>query len=132
MDDEDGRGDDAYPEMTSAELRVTLHTLGLTRDQVSRLLRVSARTVDRWQYGERLPPPGVVGAIRAWQERADAELAEMLAAVDADPSQPVVTFRDNEAWLASRPGERMPAAWHRAVVARVLASRPGVRVVYER
>lgn len=122
-------GDDAHP-MTGAELRCILHSLGLARDQVARLWDVPARTVDRWLYGQRDAPPGIVREVREWQLRADDELAAMLADIDRDPGHIVVTYRDDDGYMAAHPGDRMPSAWHRAIVARAMLARPDVRVDY--
>jgi transcriptional regulator with XRE-family HTH domain len=38
--------------------------LGLSRDELGRVLGVSGRTVSYWESGRKLPAPGKAGAIR--------------------------------------------------------------------
>lgn len=127
MTDDDARPDDA---MTGAELRCIAHTLGLSRDHLARLLRVQPRTVERWLYGQRPAPPGVVSQVRTWLRAADDELSRMIADHDAEPARVVVTYRDDGDHMTAAPGSRMPSSWHRALVARLMAARPSVRVDY--
>lgn len=121
--------DDAHP-MTGAELRCLLAALGLGRDQSARLLRMAPRSVERMMYGVRDVPPGIALEVRSWLERADGDLADIRAALERDPDHSVVTFRDDDEYMAAHPGDRMPAAYHRAIVGRVLLERPGTRVAY--
>jgi hypothetical protein len=42
------------------QVRDTLAKLGLTTSEAARLFRYSRRSFERWIYGERRPPPGIV------------------------------------------------------------------------
>ena len=45
-------------------IRAARVSLGLSRDELGRILGVSGRTVSYWESGRKLPMPGKAGAIR--------------------------------------------------------------------
>jgi len=49
------------------EVKELREALGLTQEELARLIGVSARTVSRWERGESEPTPLALRGIRRWQ-----------------------------------------------------------------
>lgn len=138
----------ATEQMTAAELRVVREYLGLTTRWLADHLGVAERSVHRWESGEWPVPGGVSVEV----ERLEAATADRVgAAVEAchdarDPA--ILTYRTDQLYRrhhphvgpGAYPGPRLgsrpvvavpwPAAWHRAVVARVAQGVPGLVIDY--
>jgi hypothetical protein len=116
--------------MTEAEFRVIREFLGVSGDWIAQHLGVSPRTVRHWEAGRYRIPDGV----RVEVERMERETADIVAAGIAQlmdhPSPSVVTYRSDAEYHAAHPEAGWPAAWHRAVVARIAQEVPGLAIVY--
>ena len=117
--------------MNGARIRVVRQDLGLTVDTAAAVLGVETTTMRRWETARSKMPPGAVEDLLALVERSRA-LARAYAAELAGQAEPwLVTYASDEALWAAQPDlAPLPAAWHRAVVARVIDQVPGVEVVY--
>ena len=107
--------------MTPAELRMVRESLGLTGEDLARHLGVALRTVRRWEHGQSPIPDGVQAELQTL-ESWTANHARMLADGLRESGETVLTIPEHD-------GEE-PAAWWRAVAARVRREVPGVRVHY--
>ncbi|MER5355730.1 DUF1870 family protein [Kitasatospora sp. NPDC002551] len=116
--------------MQPAELRVVREYLGLTGDWLAAHLQVSGRTVRAWEAGRHPIPDAVRLEVEALEQHT-AEFvgaaAARLAGID-DPG--VWTYRSDDEYHAAHPESFFPAAWHRAVVARIAYEVPGLRIAY--
>jgi hypothetical protein len=119
--------DDADP-MTAAELRCAREGLGLSTDALAELLDTAGRTVRRWESGTYLVPDGVRDFLARFREEVDAHAAHI--AEESAGYLTVVTYRSDAAYAADYPDSEMTARWHRQMIARVVAARPGLRIVY--
>ena len=118
--------------MTPAEFRVFREYLGLTGDWLAEHLGVSARTVRHWEQGKYPIPDGVRLEIEDLEDRTQRfidALVEKISGVDAE-DRVVVTYRSDDECRAAHPDIEFPAAWHRAVVARIAYQVPGLSIVY--
>ncbi len=117
--------------MTPAEFRVVREYLGLTGDWLATHLGVSSRTVRHWEQGKYPIPDGVRLVVEGLEQyTADAvELELGMLELQQGPPE-VVTYRSDEEYRAAHPDMRMPASWHRAVVARAAQEVPGLSIVY--
>ncbi|WP_232323513.1 helix-turn-helix domain-containing protein [Catenuloplanes japonicus] len=116
--------------MTDAELRVVREHLGLTGDALAAHLGVSGRTVRHWEHGKYEVPDGVRLAVEDLEQRT-AEFVDGIVKALADvPDPAVIVYRTDADYRAAHPGVDLPAAWHRAVVARVAQEVPGLGIVY--
>lgn len=55
-------------------LRAARKRLGLSRDELGRLLNVSGRTVSYWETGRKLPDPRRASALRSRLELSEVDL----------------------------------------------------------
>jgi len=53
------------------DVKVLREGLGLTQEELARLIGVSARTVSRWENGESEPTALALKGIRRWQQMLD-------------------------------------------------------------
>lgn len=116
--------------MTPAEFRVVREFLGLTGDWLAGHLSVSPRTVRHWEAG-RYPIPG---GVRLEMERLEAETGDFIARAVGhllDMPDPVaVAYRSDVEYHAAHPEVAWPAAWHRAVIARIALEVQGLAITY--
>lgn len=118
--------------MNGARLRVLREWLGLDVDGLGQILAVAPRTIRRWEGDKSTISPGAVEDFTALLDRSEALVAAYLAEL-ADQAPVMVTHANDEDFWAAQPSLRpLPAAWHRALVARVLVQRPDVEVTYPR
>jgi transcriptional regulator with XRE-family HTH domain len=105
--------------MSPAELLVIREFLGLSRDALAALLDVPSGSITKWESGDTSVPDGARLAV----ERIEAATATTVsaginAAMDA-PGPTLVIYRTDEEYRSAHPDTVYPAAWHRAVVARI-------------
>ena len=120
--------------MTPAELHVVREFLGLTMDDLARILGNSERTVRRWSGGSTPIPDGARQDIEALEAHT-AEFVNRVIDVlqdDPDPSEgAILVYRTDAEYWAHHPEQHpYPASWHRAVVARVVQEVPGLQITY--
>ncbi|MGW3563518.1 helix-turn-helix domain-containing protein [Streptomyces sp. NPDC000941] len=113
--------------LNPAELRAAREYLGLTGDHLAKLLGVNPRTVRSWEQG-RDPIPGdkrpEIAELKAATDKAVAEMVEAWA-----EGAPLITYRNDDEYLAAHRGGRWTASWHRRVCARA-AEQTGARIDY--
>ena len=114
------------PVMDGVTLSLAMARMHLSRDQLSALLGIAPRTVERWRYDHRPIPPGIAESIRTMLREHDDAVAAGIAA--ADECGAVTTYRDTDAARAA--GSRYPAHWWHAVAVRVSDARPDYPVRY--
>jgi DNA-binding XRE family transcriptional regulator len=116
--------------MTAAEFRVVRESLGLAQDWLAGHVGVPTATIEAWERGgERIP--GVVRAALGDLERLTGEfVGKAVADLAGLPEPGIVTYRDDAEYRAAHPESGYPAAWHRAVVARVAQEIPGLSIAY--
>ena len=116
------------PPMSSAEFKVLREQLGLTAPWVAEQRGVAVRTVRNWEDRGPVPIPAAAWLfeLRDRFNRAVEDEVFRLAELDDDPRRRVtVVPRIDE----DSPDE-LPASFHRAVAARVLAEVPSARIRY--
>lgn len=119
--------------LTPAELRAAREALGLTGDQLARVLAVNPRTVRSWEQG-RDPVPGRIRPLVAELRETTREAVDTLTArmEELPPGErTLITYRGDEELQQAGPyaWRRMSAAWHRRVCAQA-AERTGARITY--
>ncbi|BAC68767.1 hypothetical protein AQJ43_11225 [Streptomyces avermitilis] len=127
------RNVDGVPEgrgMTPAEFRVVREFLGLTGGWLAEHVGVSPNTVERWEQGEERIPAAVRGALGDLGRLTGEFVAEVVNSLVDLPEPGIVTYRDDAEYHAAHPESGYPAAWHRAVVARVAQEIPGLSIAY--
>ncbi|MFD7712800.1 helix-turn-helix domain-containing protein [Streptomyces sp. NPDC059786] len=116
--------------MTPAEFRVVREFLGLTGAWLAVHMGVSPSTVDAWERGEE-PIPGAARLALADLERLTGEfVAKAVDSLRDLPEPGIVTYRNDAEYRAAHRESGYPAAWHRAVVARVAQEVPGLSIAY--
>jgi transcriptional regulator with XRE-family HTH domain len=116
--------------MTSAELKVVREFLGLTGDWLAGHLGVSPRTVRHWEQGKYPIPDGVRLEIEDLERRTGEFVSGIVGKLMDMPDPGVLTYRDDAEYRADHPDVPFPAAWHRAVIARVAQDVPGLRIAF--
>jgi len=128
MDTTDPIPDDEI--MTPAELRVVREYLGLTGEALAAHLGVSSRTVRHWEAGVYAIPDGVRQEIEDLEEATATAVADAIAQLLDVPDPVVIVYRTDEPYHYTHPEITLPAAWHRAVIARAAQEVPGLRIDY--
>lgn len=116
--------------MTDAEFRVAREFLGLTGDWLAGHLGVSPRTVRHWEQGKYAIPDGVRLEMEDLERRTGEFVSAVIDKLMDVPEPTVVTYRTDEEYHAAHPEVPFPAAWHRAVVARVAQEVPALSIAY--
>lgn len=116
--------------MTPAEFKVVREYLGLTGDWLAGHLGVSPRTVRHWEQGKYPIPDGVRLQIEDLELRTGVFIGGIVEKLLDVPDPGVITYRDDAEYHAAHPEIPFPAAWHRAVVARVAQEVNGLRIAY--
>ena len=62
--------------MTGEDIRREREKLGITQDELAKLLGVATNTVSRWEIGQRNPHPLTLKAIRTVLAEVKAEMAK--------------------------------------------------------
>lgn len=114
--------------------KVAREFLGLSGDWLAGHLGVSGRVVRHLEAGSTQSLTESLTE-SAWKSRpwntAPAEfIAGVVEGLTDIPEPAVVTCRTDEEYHAAYPGIGFPAAWHRAVVARVALEVPGLSITY--
>jgi transcriptional regulator with XRE-family HTH domain len=117
--------------MSPAEFRVAREYLGLTGDWLARRLDVNPRTVRSWEQGRDPIPDGVRKEIIDLEELTASFVADVVGQFLDRPDPVVITYRSDAEYRRAWPDARFPAAWHRAIVARVAREVPGLAITYE-
>lgn len=118
--------------MTPAELRCLREYLGLPPVWLATYLGLAQEsTLRRMESGRDIVLPRTAERLRELAARTDAEVAQLVADIEAGVRR-VVTYRTDADYRAAG-GREFPASWHRAAVSRALdafepSERP--RVVY--
>ena len=116
--------------MTSAEFRVAREFLGLTGEWLADHLGVSSCTVRAWEQGKYPIPDGIRIELERLEKRTGAFIGAIVAKLIDDADAQVVVYRSDAEYHAAYPEIPYPAAWHRAVVARVALEVPGLAITY--
>jgi hypothetical protein len=116
--------------MTDAEMRVTREFLGLTPEWLGAHLGLSARTVRHWEAGRYDIPDGVRLEVEDLEQRTGEFIGGIVPRLLTGPDPAVITYRSDEEYHAAHPESPFPAAWHRAVVARIALEVPGLQIAY--
>ncbi|MEO6701748.1 MAG: DUF1870 family protein [Jatrophihabitantaceae bacterium] len=124
--------DDTQPlgPMTDAELRVVRDFLGLTGAWLANHLGVEARTVRRWEAGISPIPDAVRVEMGRLEELAAASVELAIQQLNDARDAVILTYRDDEDLRLAHPEQLFPAAYHRAIVARVAHDVPGLTIRY--
>ena len=103
--------------LTPAEVAALRTTMGLSQDQLGRMLGVNVRSVRSWESGRDRVSESSADALRALVDRHEALVAEML---DADV--PVAVTRN-------RPADAIPPrGWYLAAAGRAMLAEPDLMV----
>lgn len=116
--------------MTAAEFKVVREFLGLTGDWLADHLGVSPRTVRHWEQGKYAIPDGVRLEIEKLERQTGEFVSGIVEKLMDLPDPGVITYRDDDEYHAAHPEIPFPAAWHRAVVARVAQEVPALSITY--
>lgn len=117
--------------MSAGELRTVIDALGLSQQDVARILDVQDRSVRRWLAGTH-PIPDVARVMIEAAEQATAAGADEIASACMDVPDPVMVVprTDDELW-EQRPDMRpYPARWYRHMVYRAAEDVPGLRIIH--
>lgn len=117
--------------MTAAEFRVVREYLGLTGDWLAGHLNVSSRTVRSWEQGKYAIPDGVRLELEDLEQRTAVFIGGIVEKLLDLPDPGVITYRSDQEYHAAHPEIPFPAAWHRAVVARIAQEVPALRIAYQ-
>lgn len=102
--------------LTGAELRATREMLGLTGDHLAKMLGINPRTIRSWEQGRDPIPPRIGTEITELRSATREAVAAVIASIKDD--DPILTYRNDDDYLAANPDSRWTAAWHRQVCAR--------------
>ena len=92
---------------------------------------MTERTVGRWVDGSSPVPDGVRIEIEEIEAHPARCVGEYVAALMDLPDPGIYTYRrDADLWAARQGMEPYPAAWHRAIVARVAQEVPALTIEY--
>lgn len=116
--------------MTAAELRVVREHLGLPIEWLARHLRVTERTIRRWERGVSPIPDGVRLEVAAMEQQTAQHIGAAVDAAMASPDPVMLTYRSDTDYRTHHPELEWPASWHRAVVARVAQEVPALVIDY--
>jgi DNA-binding transcriptional regulator YiaG len=116
--------------MTPAEFKVVREFLGLPGDWLAGHLGVSGRTVRHWEEGKFPIPDGVRLAVEELEQQTGEFVSRAIDALMDLPDPGVITYRNDAEYKAAHPETLFPAAWHRAVVARVAQEVPALSIAY--
>jgi transcriptional regulator with XRE-family HTH domain len=117
-------------QLSAAAFRVTREHLGLTVDWVADRMGVQPRTVHRWEAGASPVPEGVRIELEDLATAASDTVAEWVAKLRGQDQPSIRTYRTDADYRRRVQGGRLPASWHRAVVARVAQEVPGLAITY--
>jgi len=78
---------------TESPIRAARKRLGLSRDELGRILSVSGRTVSYWEAGRKLPDPRRAAALRHRLQLSELDLWRAL-----HKPAPKVTVRRQRPW----------------------------------
>lgn len=109
--------------LSAAEIVVIRERLGLSQRQLATLLGVSSRAVERWERAERGISDKHLTGLEALADRADALVAEAIAALEAAHvrDQVIIVYRSDAHLREHHPDAPFPASWGRAIAGRVYA-----------
>ena len=116
--------------MTDAEFKVVREFLGLTGDWLAAHFDVNPRTVRSWEQGKYPIPDGVRLELEDLERRTGEFVSALIEKIMDLPEPTVVTYRNDAEYHDAHPDVPFPAAWHRAVVARIAQEVPGLVIVY--
>ncbi|MGK4909676.1 helix-turn-helix domain-containing protein [Streptomyces albus] len=116
--------------MTAAEFKVVREFLGLTGDWLAGHLGVSPRTVRHWEQGKYAIPDSARLEIEKLERQTGEFVSGIVEKLMDLPDPGVITYRDDDEYHAAHPEIPFPAAWHRAVVARVAQEVPALSIAY--
>ncbi len=109
--------------MTAAEMRSLVESLGLTRRDVTGLLKVGVSTVARWWNGQVRIPVGVSDEVFAWVDVSDdleSQIAEQLRATGT--GRTYLTDEDLASSTVPETRARFGVVFHRVAAARALVA----------
>lgn len=120
--------------LTAAEVRVAREYLGLTGDQMAKILGVNPRTLRSWEQGRDDVPGRIRPEIAELKAQADQVVADLVAACNDSDDKVLLTYRTDEDFDAGRKAGQhtfynRSASWHRQLVARA-AAQTGARIDY--
>jgi DNA-binding transcriptional regulator YiaG len=115
-------------EMIAAALKVARESMGLSDGWLAAHLGKTSRTVRNWESGH--VPADVAEEIVSLLRRTRETVEALVEQVRDDPAAEVVTYATDPVYRLAHPDSPFPASWHRAVVARVAAQAPHIRITY--
>ncbi|MFE7462436.1 helix-turn-helix domain-containing protein [Nocardiopsis terrae] len=118
--------------VTPAELKSLRESLGFTGESLASYLGLSGgRTVRHWESGKYPIADGAAEEIRALEALTDSYVQETAAALRGQTNPTLTVYRDDAEYHHAHPDmARFPAAWHRAVAARVARLIPELRIEF--
>lgn len=117
-------------EMTPAAFKTTRELLGLSDGWLADRLGVSSRTVRNWEAGKYPIPEGVAEELTELHTSTRREIERRVGDLRGEPAPTLVTYRNDADFKAAEPQCPFPAAWHRAMIARVALEVPGARIAF--
>ncbi|GGN62020.1 hypothetical protein GCM10012285_61740 [Streptomyces kronopolitis] len=120
--------------LTAAELRIAREYLGMTGDQLAKVLGVNPRTLRSWEQGRDDVPGRIRPEIAELKASTDQAVADMVTAHNDSNDEPLLTYRNDEEFSAAQKAGlhqhwNRSASWHRQVTARA-AAQTGARIDY--
>ena len=119
-------GLDRTPAITPLAIRARRGALGLSQAELAGLLGMGQSALAQWETGARSPrdPEGVARALADLEDRAEDVVAAAVAAARQGAGVLTTYARDADWWAADpdAAAERIPAAVHRAAIARAAAA----------
>lgn len=84
-----------------------------------------------WEQGKYPIPDGVRLAVEDLEQRTASFVGALVERLLDVPDPAVLVYRSDDEYHAAHPEVEFPAAWHRAVVARIAQEVPGLRIAYQ-
>lgn len=120
--------------LTAAELRIAREYLGMTGDQLAKVLGVNPRTLRSWEQGRDDVPGRIRPEIAELKASTDQAVADMVTAYNNGDEEALLTYRNDKEFSAAQKAGlhrhwNRSASWHRQVTARA-AAQAGARIDY--
>lgn len=123
--------------ISNAQFRSMRELLGISPNNLSKILSVNPRTIQSWEHGGTPIPPGVVAEVQNLATLARDKTTELVAEMKQRPAvQRLLILRSDEKRSVYRDDieteelAALPPGWHRAVAARVADQVADVKIFY--
>lgn len=111
------------------EFHAAREHLGLTWNDLARLLHVNERTIRNWETGRATIPAGVKVELEQLLTYTDTTETSLLEQLDnADGPRTITAYTTDEQFHATYPASAFTARWWRQLAHRVARKRPGTRI----